>query len=229
MDRGLYIAATGMLAQQVRQDQLANDIANAATPGYKADRSAVRSFPDMLLSNTRTGESVGPLGAGAHVDATVTDLSPQVVKPTSEPLDFAVQGEGYFAVNTPQGQRFTRNGAFTEGADGSLVDQLGQQVLGRDGQPLQVGADGKVDPSLLGVFAVPDARKQGDSLFTGTANGAGTGKAISGALEGSGIEPTTVMVDMMASMRAYEAGQKAIQTIDSTLDKAANQVGTVPG
>ncbi len=228
MDRGLYIAATGMLAQQVRQDQLANDIANAATPGYKADRSAVRSFPDMLLSNTRTGEVVGPIGAGAQVDATVTDLSPQAVKPTSEPLDFAVQGDGYFAVNTAQGERFTRNGAFTQGPNGTLVDQLGNEVLGRNGQPLQV-VDGAVDPATLGVFNVPNAAKQGDSLFTGTANGAGTGKAISGALEGSGINATTVMVDMMASMRAYEAGQKAIQTIDSTLDKAANQVGNVPG
>jgi flagellar basal-body rod protein FlgG len=228
MDRGLYIAASGMLAQQVRQDQLANDIANAATPGYKADRSAVRSFPDMLLSNTKTGEVIGPLGAGAQVDATVTDLSPQAVKPTSEPLDFAVQGEGYFAVTTAQGQRFTRNGAFTEGPNGTLVDQLGDEVLGRNGQALQV-VDGKVDPTQVGVFAVPDAQKSGDSLFTGTANGAATGKVINGALEGSGIEPTTVMVDMMASMRAYEAGQKAIQTIDSTLDKAANQVGNVPG
>jgi flagellar basal-body rod protein FlgF len=228
MDRGLYIAASGMLAQQVRQDQLANDIANAATPGYKADRSAVRSFPEMLLSNTRTGEVIGPLGAGAQVDETVTNLAPQPVKPTDEPLDFAVQGDGYFAVNTAQGQRFTRNGAFTEGPAGTLVDQLGNEVVGRDGQPVQV-VDGKVDPALVGAFAVPDAAKQGDSLFTGTANGQATGKVISGALEGSGIEPTTVMVDMMAAMRAYEAGQKAIQTIDSTLDKAANQVGTVPG
>jgi flagellar basal-body rod protein FlgG len=228
MDRGLYIAASGMLAQQVRQDQLANDIANAATPGYKADRSAVRSFPEMLLSNTKTGEVIGPLGAGAQVDETVTNLAPQAVKPTSEPLDFAVQGDGYFAVNTAQGQRFTRNGAFTEGPAGTLVDQLGNEVVGRNGQPLQV-VDGKVDPALVGAFDVPNAAKQGDSLFTGTANGQATGKVINGALEGSGIEPTTVMVDMMASMRAYEAGQKAIQTIDSTLDKAANQVGNVPG
>jgi flagellar basal-body rod protein FlgF len=228
MDRGLYIAATGMLAQQVRQDQLANDIANAATPGYKADRSAVRSFPDVLLSNTRTGQVIGPIGAGAQVDATVTDLTPQAVKPTSEPLDFAVQGEGYFAVNTAQGERFTRNGAFTQGPDGNLVDQLGDEVLGRNGQALAV-VNGAVDPAQVGVFAVPDAQKQGDSRFTGTATGQATGKVISGALEGSGIEPTTVMVDMMASMRAYEAGQKAIQTIDDALDKAANQVGTVPG
>ncbi len=228
MDRGLYIAASGMLAQQVRQDQLANDIANAATPGYKADRSSVRSFPDVLLANTRTGQAVGPLGAGAQVDETVTDLRPQAVRPTGEPLDLAIQGEGYFGVQTPQGVRYTRNGAFTEGPDGTLVDQLGNAVLGRDGQALRV-ADGRVDPSLVGVFAVPDAVKQGDALFAGQAAGAATGRAVAGALEGSGIEPTRVMIDMMASMRAYEAGQKAIQTIDGTLEKAATQVGTYPG
>jgi flagellar basal-body rod protein FlgF len=228
MDRGLYIAASGMLAQQVRQDQLANDIANAATPGYKADRSAVRSFPEMLLSNTKTGQAVGPLGAGAQVDETVTDLGAQALRPTNEPLDFAVQGVGYFGVNTPNGQRYTRNGAFTEGPNGTLVDQLGNEVLGRNGQALPV-TDGAVNPADVGVFDVPAAAKQGDSLFTGQATGQATGRAVNGALEGSGIEPTRVMVDMMASLRAYEAGQKAIQTIDSTLEKAAGQVGSVPG
>jgi flagellar basal-body rod protein FlgG len=228
MDRGLYIAASGMLAQQVRQDQLANDIANAATPGYKADRSAVRSFPDMLLSNTKTGQVIGPIGAGAQVDATVTDLTPQALRPTSEPLDFAVQGEGYFGVRTPDGVRYTRNGAFTEGPAGNLIDQLGNEVLGRNGQALRV-TDGAVDPATVGVFEVPDAAKQGNALFTGNATGAATGKAVNGALEGSGIEPTRVMVDMMASLRAYEAGQKAIQTIDGTLEKAAAQVGNLHG
>jgi flagellar basal-body rod protein FlgF len=228
MDRGLYIAASGMLAQQVRQDQLANDISNADTPGYKPDRSAVRSFPEMLLSNTQTGQVVGPLGAGAQVDATVTDLTPQPLRPTNEPLDFAVQGQGYFAVDTPQGERFTRNGAFTEGPNGTLVDQNGFEVLGRNGQALRV-RNGAVEPATLGVFAVANAAKQGDSLFDGNAAGAAAGRAVSGALEGSGIEPTRTMVDMMASMRAYEAGQKAIQSIDQTLDKAAGQVGSLPG
>ena len=74
MERGLYIAASGMLAQQVRQDQIANDLANASTPGYKADRAAQASFGDMLLQNPQTGEVVGPLSMGAHIARIATDL-----------------------------------------------------------------------------------------------------------------------------------------------------------
>src|SRR4051795_8780552 len=112
MDRGLYIAASGMLAGMARQDLLANDLANTSTAGYKADRATQRSFADVLLSNTRTGETVGPVGSGAGITRQVTDFSPETAKETSEPLDFAITGDGFFAVQTAQGQRFTRNGAF---------------------------------------------------------------------------------------------------------------------
>ena len=77
------------------------------------------------------------------------------------------------------------------------------------------------------IFAVNNARKNGDNLFTGTAAGRGTGEVRSGALEGSGADPTRAMTDMIASLRAFESGQKVISTIDSTLQKASNQVGSV--
>src|SRR4051812_23009053 len=76
MERGLYIAATGMVAEMVRQDQIANDLANASTPGYKADRSSQSSFGDLLLSNTVSGQPIGPLGMGAQVDRIVTNVDP---------------------------------------------------------------------------------------------------------------------------------------------------------
>ena len=69
MERGLYIAASGMLAEQVRQDQIANDLANASTPGYKADRSAQASFADLLLQNSQTGQTVGSLSMQAAAQA----------------------------------------------------------------------------------------------------------------------------------------------------------------
>jgi flagellar basal-body rod protein FlgG len=81
-----------------------------------------------------------------------------------------------------------------------------------------------VDPGRLGVFALEGAEKAGNSLFTGAAAGQATGTATAGALEGSGVDPARAMVDMIASMRSFEAGQKAIQTIDSTLERAATQV-----
>lgn len=228
MERGLYIAASGMLAEQVRQDQIANDLANASTPGYKADRSSQRAFGDLLLSNTRTGAAVGPLGFGAQIAETVTNLDPVGLRVTGEPLDFGVEGEGFFAVRTEAGVRYTRNGQFTEGAGGLLVDQLGNPVLTQNGGTIAV-RDGVVDPGQLGLFDVPNAEKAGEGLFTGAAGGAGDGRVRPGALEGSGADPARSMVDMIASLRAFEAGQKAIQTIDATLQRAATQVANLSG
>ena len=226
MERGLYIAASGMVSEMARQDLIANDLANASTPGYKSDRAVQGSFGDLLLRNTQTGATVGPLGMGSRVERQVTDLSAAPIRETGEDLDFAVEGDGYFAVRTAQGVRYTRNGQFSAAANGTLVDQLGNAVLGANGQPVRIGADGKVPAASVGVFAVQNARKVGDSFFQGTASGRATGQVRSGALEGSGSDPVRAMTDMIASLRAFESGQKVITTIDSTLQKAANQVGS---
>jgi flagellar basal-body rod protein FlgG len=229
MDRGLYIAASGMLAEQVRQDQIANDLANSATPGYKADRTTQTSFNSLLLANSVTGQVVGPQGTAVEVDKVSTDFTPQPARDTGEPLDFAIVGEGFFAVQTANGTAYTRNGQFMADAQGRLVTTQGDPVLGRGGQPITVGADGTVDPRRLEVVALNDPRKDGDTYVTGTpANGA-VGQVRSSALEGSGADATTAMVDMIQSMRAYEAGQKVIQTIDETLGKATTQVGSLNG
>jgi flagellar basal-body rod protein FlgF len=227
MERGLYIAASGMLAEMTRQDQIANDLSNASTPGYKADRSTQRSFGDLLLANTQTGQAVGPLGLGVAVDREVTDLAPQPIRQTGEPLDLAIGGDGFFAVQTAQGVRYTRNGQFTASPQGTLQTGLGQQVLGQNGQPVRVNADGTVDPNAVGVFNVTNAQKQGDNLFAGAAGGRATGTVQAGALEASGADPAKAMVDMIASFRAIESGQKVIQTIDETLQKSANNVGSL--
>jgi flagellar basal-body rod protein FlgF len=229
MDRGLYIAASGMLSEMVRQDLISNDLANVSTAGYKADRAVQHSFGDMLLKNSRTGQNIGPLGEGAEIVAQRTQLAPAPIKDTGAPLDFAVQGEGFFAVRTPQGVRYTRDGSFQAGAAGMLTDQLGHQVLGQNGQPIRVGANGTVPENQLGVFAVTGARKAGDANFTGRAAGRAPGTARSGALEGSNVDSARTMIDMMSSLRAFESGQKAINTIDSTLEKAVTQVGSVQG
>jgi flagellar basal-body rod protein FlgF len=229
MDRGLYIAASGMLAEQRRQDQIANDLANSATPGYKADRTTQTSFGSLLLANSVTGAIVGSQGTAVEVDSVQTDFTPQPARETGEPLDFAIVGEGFFAVQTAQGVRYTRNGQFTADAQGRLVTPQGDPVLGRGGRTLTVGAEGRVDPRNLQIVALTNPRKEGDSLLTGTPGGGAVGQVRAGALEGSGADATRAMVDMITSMRAYEAGQKVIQTIDSTLGKATAQVGSVSG
>jgi flagellar basal-body rod protein FlgG len=232
MDRGLYLAASGMLAEQVRQNQIANDLANASTPGYKADRTTQQSFGSMLLGNSVTGQTIGSATTAVQVTGEVTDWTSQPVKDTGEPLDFAIVGDGFFALQTGNGTRYTRNGQFSVNAQNQLVTADGDRVLGRNGQPLTIGADGKVDPRNVNVVLLTNPRKGGDNLVTGTPGrpqGQVAGQVRSGALEGSGADPTTAMVDMIASMRAYESGQKVIQTIDTALGKAASEVGRVSG
>ncbi|MDO8211431.1 flagellar hook-basal body protein [Conexibacter sp. CPCC 206217] len=229
MERGLYIAASGMVAEQMRQDAIANDLANSSTPGYKADRVTQSSFGDLLLSNTSTGQVVGPLGTGVYADEMTTDLSPQATRVTDEPLDLAIAGEGYFGVQTPQGVRYTRNGQFTASPQGLLVDQLGNPVVGRGGGQVQIAANGQVDAATVGVFRLTGATKQGDNYFAGAVAGQAAGAVQTGALEGSGIDPARTMVDMIASFRAYEAGQKVIQTIDDTLRRTGTQVANATG
>jgi flagellar basal-body rod protein FlgF len=227
MERGLYIAASGMLSEMQRQDLIANDLANASTPGYKADRTAQHSFDEILLANRQTGAPVGMLGSGVSITRQVTDLAPQALRETGEPLDFAITGEGFFGVQTENGLRFTRNGRFMADGNGRLTDQMGNPVVGRGGNQVTVRPDGTVDPGQLGVFNVQNARKAGEGLFTGAAGGPADGQARSGALEASGVDAARTMVDMIASLRAFEAGQRVITTIDHTLDKAANEVGRV--
>jgi flagellar basal-body rod protein FlgF len=227
MDRGLYIAASGMLAEQVRQDQIANDLANASTPGYRADRTSQRTFGDLLLVNGSNGRAVGSQSTAVQVDAVQTDWTPQPSRESGEPLDFAITGEGFFAVRTDAGTRYTRNGQFTVSPQGQLVTANGDAVLGRNERPITVGSDGRVDPRALSVVTVTGAAKEGDNLFAGTPGGQAASDVRAGALEGSGADPSRSMVDMIASLRAFEAGQKVITTIDETLQKASTQVGSI--
>jgi flagellar basal-body rod protein FlgG len=232
MDRGLYLAASGMLAEQVRQNQIANDLANASTPGYKSDRTMQQSFGSLLLGNSLTGQAIGSQTTAVEVTKEVTDFTPQPLKDTGEPLDFGITGDGFFALQTANGTRYTRNGQFGANAQGQLVSEDGDPVLGRNGGPIAIGADGRVDPRQLDVVLLTNPKKAGDNLITGTPGrpaGQVAGQVRSGALEGSGADPTEAMVDMISSMRAYESGQKVIQTLDTELGKAASDVGRVNG
>jgi flagellar basal-body rod protein FlgF len=229
MDRGLYIAASGMLAEQIRQEQIANDLANSATPGYKSDRTAQAEFGELLLANSASGAQVGRQSTAVQVDAIETDFTPKPSRETGEPLDFAITGEGFFSVRTAQGVRYTRNGQFTLSPQGLLVTAQGDPVLGRGGRTVRVGDDGKVDPRGLEVVRLENPRKEGDSMVVGTPAGGAAGQVRAGALEASGADAARSMVDMIASLRAFEAGQRVIHTIDETLAKSASQVGSTGG
>jgi flagellar basal-body rod protein FlgF len=227
MDTGLYIAASGMLAQQVREDQLANDLSNASTPGYKTDASVQSSFGAMLLANTATGQTLGPINTGVRLGAPVTNLTPATLHSTGEPLDFGIAGQGFFAVRTPQGIRYTRDGQFQASANGQLVDGQGNQVLSQNGAPIAVSAQGTVSAASLGIVNLTGASKQGNNLFTGTPAGRGTGTVRQGELEDSAVDPVNTMVHMMTALQTYQSGENAIQTISSTMHESATSVGSL--
>jgi len=227
MDLGLDIAASGMIAEQVRQDQLANDMANASTPGFKPDESPQHSFGAVLLANTEGGAAVGSVNDGVALGKTYTNMTPGTMQETGEPLDFAIEGNGFFAVKTAQGVRYTRDGQFTTSSTGLLTDASGDPVLDAKGAQIKVSATGTVPASAVGVFEVPGAVKQGENLYTGTASGKPSGTVRQGSLEGSGVDAAKAMVEMITSMRSFQSGQQAIQSIGQTLQEAASQVGSL--
>jgi flagellar basal-body rod protein FlgF len=243
MERGLYIAASGMLAEQVRQDQIANDLANASTPGYKPDRAAQESFDELLLHNSQTGANIGSLSLGTGIAELRTDLSQGPLSQTGDPMDVALAGDGFLAVDTPQGVCYTRDGQLSTDSQGQLVTTTGFVLRGTDGKPITVGdpsditiaPDGTVTSAgkvcgTIAVVSLTNAVKQGDTLFTGNPGAKPAGTQIEqGYLEGSGVEPARAMVDMIVSLRAYEASQRVLHAIDDTLGRATTQVGTANG
>jgi flagellar basal-body rod protein FlgG len=244
MDRGFYIAASGMVSELVRQDQLANDLANSSTPGYKADRSTQSTFDELLLRNSATGQAVGPLGLGVAITGTAPDLEQGSIQQTGEPLDVALQGPGFLAVQTAAGTRYTRNGQLGVDGSGRLTDVLGHPVLDTAGKQIQAGghagdlqvaADGTITAGgktvgKLAIASLTNPAKQGDDLFTGTPGAAPAGTTLQqGALEASAVNPARVMVDMITSLRAYESMQKVIHSIDETVSRGIDAAGTGGG
>jgi flagellar basal-body rod protein FlgF len=227
MDAGLFLAASGMVAEQTRQSQLSNDLANSSTPGYKPDGSPQSSFGEILMANQEGGASVGAIDRGVRLGATYTDLTPATIQETGEPLDFALQGPGFFAVRTAGGVRYTRDGQFTASAAGILTDTEGNPVLGAGGAQIRVSAQGTVPAAALATFELSGAAKQGENLYTGTPAGKPAGTVRQGALEASGVDAAKTMVEMITALRSFQSGQQAIQTIAQTLQEATTQVGSI--
>lgn len=164
MLRGLYTAASGMITQQRQQEALSNNIANANTPGYKADQTAIRAFPELLIEqmgganqtpggpNIPASRQLGGLNTGVYVQETIPDFSQGDLNETGLPTDVAINqaevpdenGAVFFTVQNEEGDvRFTRNGNFTIDADGYLVTNQGYYVLDENGNNIQT--DGTID------------------------------------------------------------------------------------
>ncbi len=156
MIRGMYTSASGMMAQQWRMDAVSNNLANVDTTGYKEDQAVHKAFPQLLLRRMNTnivslpisGENpvlgsmdkapvIGKLGTGVEVNEIFTVFTQGAFQESGNPFDLALEGEGFFVVETPYGERLTRNGSFHIGPEGLLVTKEGYPVLGEDG-PIQL-------------------------------------------------------------------------------------------
>ena len=265
MWRGLYTAATGMITESYRTDVIANNLANANTTSYKRDDAVSRDFEPMLMHRiddlsrrdrdvtTFKGFSlynnapvIGELGMGSKVDEIATDFSQGAFQTTGNPLDLAIMGDGYFMVNTPQGQRYTRDGNFYRAANGRLVNVNGYNVLDDRGRPIVipdeaasiiVGPNGNVTAdgnpvAQIGLFTFEGGNrvmfKQGNNLFRPNGNPRrlnATGEIQQGILERSNTNVVSEMVNMIVNYRAYEANSKAVVTQDTMLEKSVSEVG----
>jgi len=150
MERGLFISATGMTAQQWRMDAVSNNLANVDLNGYKRDEAIHKAFPEMLIrrfddngvyrmpfGSMDTSPIVGKLGMGVEQNEYFTEFTEGAMKQTSSPFDLALEDKGFFVVQTPQGERFTRNGDFVLGKEGYIETQDGFPLLGEHG-PIHV-------------------------------------------------------------------------------------------
>lgn len=223
---GMTRAASALTYWERRQEVTANNLANADTHGFKAQKAFARMVGDAMLTvSTATNAEVGSL------------------KQTDNPLDLALGAQGYFVVQTPQGERFTRSGSFRLDTEGRLVDQRGNPVLG-DAGPLQI-PPGSVAIDTAGVIAVNGkevGRLRIESVPAGTAlaheggtlfvpDGTQTPVALEnrsvqqGFLEDSNVNTVGSMVDLISIQRNYAAVQRTMTTLDGIRHTISTELG----
>jgi flagellar basal-body rod protein FlgG len=258
MIRSLWIAKTGMEAQQTQLDTISHNLANVATNGYKRSHAV---FEDLIYQNLRqTGANTTEqtqlptglqVGLGVRPVATSRIFSQGNLQQTSNHLDLAIKGNGFFQIQQPDGTTaYTRDGSFQLDANGQIVTNTGYTVLPGitvppNAQSLTFAADGTVTVTLpgnatpqnlgqlqLANFVNPAGLEpRGQNLFTETAssgtpntgapNANGLGALQQGFVETSNVNVVEELVQMIQTQRAYELNSKAVQTSDQMLQKLA--------
>jgi flagellar basal-body rod protein FlgF len=215
------------LRQQV--DVIANNVANLSTAGFRREELAFATHVERL---DLPGDSL----ALAKVAATHTDLSPGALERTGNPFDFAIDGAGFFAVETAAGTRYTRDGRFSTNQLGELVTTTGHRVLDDGGAPILIPAqvsdltlssDGTLsapDGTPLGVLGVRDLpegflRREADGLFATAVEPepALAARVVQGFVEGSNVNPVRELTDLIEAQRAYERGRAMLDSEDERI------------
>lgn len=245
MIRGIYTGASGMVAEAMRTDVISNNLANANTAGFKKDVAITKDFASMLITRINDGADapvIGSLGLGVTVDEVATVHSAGMVRNTGNDFDVAIEGKGFFTVETPQGVRYTRNGTFAKNIQGELITNEGYRVMGQagpiriQGSNMAISDEGRitVDNQQVGTLQIVEfdnekqLTKEGASLYAAPAGQNGkkaAGGIRQGALELSNINVVGEMVNLISNYRAYEINGKVVQSNDHLLDKAVNEVG----
>lgn len=257
MVRGLYTAYTGMVNEQKRLDIISNNLANSATVGYKEENVTSQSFKQMMAVKIRDGsngyvdEPIGSMSLGVKIGETYMNWGQGSLRETDNTYDMAIQGNGFFTMkvtdaNGNETTMYTRNGQFTITSTGHVVDCDGNHLQGLSGD-LQIPVDATdiaiksngavyADGELIDTIQLTDFEDYnylelyGDNMYK-TVDGAKTKASdatiLQGFTEQSNVNVIDEMVSMITITRAYEAGQKMIQTQDELMGKAVNDVGKV--
>lgn len=258
MLRSLSTAATGMEAQETRLDVTANNIANASTPGFKRMRA---EFADLMYQMERvpgapTGQGTRnpngvQVGMGTRVAGTQRHFSMGDLRQTGNPLDVAIEGQGFFTVQLPDGrQGYTRDGSFKVDAEGRLVNTEGYLLNGDltippDALSVSIGGDGTVTATIpgqteavevgqfeLATFVNPAGLMgMGKNLFvetvasgtpiTGIPGEQGIGTLMQGTLELSNVKIVEEMIDLISGQRAYEVNARVVRAADEMLQQTS--------
>jgi len=257
MVKGLYTAYTGMLNEQNRMDVMTNNLANVSTTGYKKQGATSMSFDAVLAykikdttQNPDNAVYLGRMTPGVRIGEGYTDYSEGSFRQTGNVLDLALAGAGFFEIEytNRDGEtktQYTRNGELTLDLEGYLVTKDGSYVMGDNGRiqldtnlPISIDRNGNItqDGVDKGQIKLVDFEDYNylehvvENLYNpvdGATQTASTATIRSGYLEMSNVSAVTEMVNMITITRQYEANQKIIQTIDSSLEKAVNQIGKV--
>lgn len=252
MIKGFYAAASAMVAGMHRQNILAQNIANLDTPGFRQILLAMDDWYVTPITQAKqdlqpikginTLRQLGYLGLGTDTSPEITDYSQGSLKSTSQELDFAVQGAGFFRVQAPEGERYTRDGRFLRDANNQLVTVDGYKVLDTNGNAIKLPT-GQVSVDEIGVIIVDDQQvatiglaafndpqtelvRAGTNTFTatGTPTGTTTGTIEQGYLEMTNSSLESLMTQMVIVGRAYEANQRIVGMQDEILGKVINNL-----
>ncbi|MEM8935804.1 MAG: flagellar hook-basal body complex protein [Pseudomonadota bacterium] len=236
MDNAGYVALSRQAGLLKTLDVIANNIANVSTSGYKREDTAFAEHIKAL-------EGEEPSLSMATMNRRFIDLSPGDMRMTGSALDFAIQGEGFFLIETPNGERLTRAGAFALNANGEIVTPDGNAVLDEGGSALavpqeastiSVASDGTItaDGAPVGRIGVVAASSQtltreGSNLFIAEEGYQAVQNpgVVQGALEGSNVSAVAEIAELIDVQRAYERGQKLIETEDERIRQAVRQLG----